>query len=102
MAALMADCDFAIGAAGSTTWERCCLGLPSALIAIAENQEFALSILANAGIVHKFELNKSFATYTSKAAAEIMKNTETKSKTTESIPTLMNDLLQNFSLTTSI
>jgi len=56
MASLMAASDFAIGAAGSTTWERCCLGLPSALIAIAENQEFALSILQNEGIVHKFNL----------------------------------------------
>lgn len=56
MASLMADCDFAIGAAGSTTWERCCLGVPSALIAIADNQEFALSVLDNAGIVQKFDL----------------------------------------------
>jgi len=56
MAALMSECDFAIGAAGSTTWERCCVGLPSALIAIADNQEFALSVLAHEGIVAKFDL----------------------------------------------
>lgn len=56
MASLIAGSDFAIGAAGSTTWERCCLGLPSALIAIAENQEFSLSVLANAGIVHLLDL----------------------------------------------
>src|SRR5690606_35975420 len=29
MAQRMAESDFAIGAAGSTSWERCCLGLPA-------------------------------------------------------------------------
>jgi UDP-2,4-diacetamido-2,4,6-trideoxy-beta-L-altropyranose hydrolase len=38
MAALMADVDLAIGAGGSACWERCCLGLPSLLIALADNQ----------------------------------------------------------------
>ncbi len=38
MAHLMAGSDLMIGAPGSATWERCCLGLPSLLIAIAENQ----------------------------------------------------------------
>lgn len=38
VAALMADCDLAIGAGGTMTWERFCLGLPSIVIPIAENQ----------------------------------------------------------------
>ncbi len=38
MAALMAHADLAIGAGGSTTWERCCVGLPSVMVAIADNQ----------------------------------------------------------------
>jgi hypothetical protein len=38
MAKLMADADLAIGAGGSASWERCCLGLPSLLIALADNQ----------------------------------------------------------------
>ncbi len=38
MAQLMADSDLAIGAAGTSSWERCCLGLPSFLIVVAENQ----------------------------------------------------------------
>jgi len=38
MAELMANADLAIGAAGATTWERCCLGLPSILVVAAENQ----------------------------------------------------------------
>ena len=38
MAELMANSDLAIGAAGSTSWERCCLGLPTIKLVIAENQ----------------------------------------------------------------
>jgi UDP-2,4-diacetamido-2,4,6-trideoxy-beta-L-altropyranose hydrolase len=38
MAQRMADSDLAIGAAGSTSWERCCLGLPSILVTLADNQ----------------------------------------------------------------
>lgn len=38
MAKLMANADLAIGAGGTTTWERCCLGLPTLVITIAENQ----------------------------------------------------------------
>jgi UDP-2,4-diacetamido-2,4,6-trideoxy-beta-L-altropyranose hydrolase len=38
MAELMNEADLAIGAGGSTTWERCFLGLPAIVIAIAQNQ----------------------------------------------------------------
>ena len=38
MAELMAESDLAIGAAGVTTWERCCLGLPTIMLVVAENQ----------------------------------------------------------------
>jgi len=38
MAELMVESDFSIGAAGTTSWERCCLGLPSVVIVIADNQ----------------------------------------------------------------
>ena len=38
MAELMLEADFAIGAGGSASWERCCLGLPSLLVALADNQ----------------------------------------------------------------
>ena len=35
---LLARADLAIGAAGATSWERLCLGLPSYLISLAKNQ----------------------------------------------------------------
>lgn len=38
MAARMTRADICIGAGGGTSWERCCLGLPSILIPVAENQ----------------------------------------------------------------
>ena len=38
MAEIMSKSDLCIGAGGSTSWERCCLGLPTILFAIADNQ----------------------------------------------------------------
>ena len=38
LASLTSAADLAIGAGGSTTWERACLGLPSLVITIADNQ----------------------------------------------------------------
>lgn len=49
MAQLMADSDLAIGAAGATAWERCCLGLPTIMIPLAENQLHSCRALALAG-----------------------------------------------------
>jgi UDP-2,4-diacetamido-2,4,6-trideoxy-beta-L-altropyranose hydrolase len=49
MARLMASSDFAIGAAGSTVWERCCLGLPGILFVLAANQQKIAAELVAAG-----------------------------------------------------
>ena len=46
---LMADSDLAIGAAGGTAWEMCCLGLPSLVLVLVENQ------LAGAAALQKAE-----------------------------------------------
>jgi spore coat polysaccharide biosynthesis predicted glycosyltransferase SpsG len=46
MAEIMANADMAIGAAGATTWERCCLGLPTIQIVIAKNQSVIAKLLA--------------------------------------------------------
>jgi len=43
---LMVNADLAIGAGGATTWERCCLGLPSMVISTANNQLPACHALA--------------------------------------------------------
>ncbi len=50
MAKLMKSASIAIGAPGTTTWERSCMGLPSVLIPIAENQLGIASIFKKADI----------------------------------------------------
>lgn len=49
MARLMADSDLAIGAAGTTALERCCLGLPTLQVVLAVNQEHGAAALERAG-----------------------------------------------------
>jgi len=49
MARLLVRADLAIGAAGGTALERCCLGLPSLLISTAPNQLSNINGLENAG-----------------------------------------------------
>lgn len=51
LADLMVRADLAIGAGGATTWERCCLGLPTIVISIAENQRPACEALAEDSLV---------------------------------------------------
>ena len=60
MARLMADSDLAIGAAGATSWERCCLGLPTAMLVLADNQRGAAMLLAKTNAAHMLRLDDSF------------------------------------------
>ncbi|MEE9443825.1 MAG: UDP-2,4-diacetamido-2,4,6-trideoxy-beta-L-altropyranose hydrolase [candidate division Zixibacteria bacterium] len=49
MAELMARADLAIGAAGTTSWERTWLGMPSIVVVLAENQKSGAEALHRAG-----------------------------------------------------
>ncbi len=49
MAEIMANSDLCIGAAGTSVLERACLGLPSILVALAENQRTFLGDIAATG-----------------------------------------------------
>ena len=51
MAELMLNVDLGIGAGGATTWERCCLGLPTITMVFADNQLQTTLDLANFGAV---------------------------------------------------
>ncbi|MEH6873424.1 MAG: UDP-2,4-diacetamido-2,4,6-trideoxy-beta-L-altropyranose hydrolase [Candidatus Competibacter sp.] len=51
MAELMARADLAIGAGGSTVWERCALNLPSIIWVVAENQNKSIEYLAKSGLL---------------------------------------------------
>lgn len=57
MAELMANSDLAIGAAGSTSWERCCLGLPTIMLVLADNQQIIASALEAVGAARTFDIN---------------------------------------------
>lgn len=51
MAMHMANSDVAIGAAGSSSWERCCLGLPTVMVVLAANQWTGAKALVDAQAV---------------------------------------------------
>jgi UDP-2,4-diacetamido-2,4,6-trideoxy-beta-L-altropyranose hydrolase len=53
MAEIMTNSDIAIGAAGTTTWERCCMGLPSLIMVLAKNQQKIADLItkSNAAII---------------------------------------------------
>jgi UDP-2,4-diacetamido-2,4,6-trideoxy-beta-L-altropyranose hydrolase len=51
LAPLMLKADLAIGAAGATSWERCCMGLPAIVITLAENQIPAAAELNRLGMI---------------------------------------------------
>ena len=61
LAQIMAIADLFIGAAGSSSWERCCVGLPSLVISLAENQVPIADKLHSDGYVkwlgHKEDVN---------------------------------------------
>ena len=59
MAQRMADSDLAIGAAGSTSWERCCLGLPTLMVVLADNQRNIANGLVHIGAAMALELTDS-------------------------------------------
>lgn len=58
MAQLMADSDLAIGAAGATSWERCCVGVPTIMLVLAENQRKIAEALCEPGAAHLFDASK--------------------------------------------
>ena len=49
MAERIAAADVAVGAGGSSAWERCCLGLPSLTVIVADNQRENTTALAREG-----------------------------------------------------
>lgn len=48
LTALLADADIAVGAPGTSAWERCCVGLPTVILPLAANQRDVAWALAAA------------------------------------------------------
>lgn len=57
MAERMCAADFSIGGAGSTSWERCCLGLPSIMVVLANNQRLVAAALEKMGCAEKSSIS---------------------------------------------
>ena len=58
MAEIMSNSDIAIGASGSTTWERCCLGVPTIQIITVYNQEFIAKKLNEINTIKLAKINE--------------------------------------------
>lgn len=71
MAQLMADSDLAIGAAGATSWERCCLGLPTAMMVLADNQRHAAALLEEAEAARILQLDENLPTQLARLIDEV-------------------------------
>lgn len=56
MPSFLAQHQLAIGAAGSSAWERACLGIPSIIIPLADNQKYVCSSLMSHNAVIKIEV----------------------------------------------
>ncbi|NMM06001.1 UDP-2,4-diacetamido-2,4,6-trideoxy-beta-L-altropyranose hydrolase [Polaromonas sp.] len=76
MARRMADSDLAIGAAGSTSWERCCLGLPTLMVVLADNQRDIATALEHACAAITLDIHKDaqFATELKNAIVNLVSN----------------------------
>jgi UDP-2,4-diacetamido-2,4,6-trideoxy-beta-L-altropyranose hydrolase len=54
MAEFMAQFDIIIGAPGSNSWERCCLGIPSLTLTLADNQRDIATVMEKKGAALNF------------------------------------------------
>jgi UDP-2,4-diacetamido-2,4,6-trideoxy-beta-L-altropyranose hydrolase len=84
MADLTAAADLAIGAGGSSTWERCVLGLPSLLLILAPNQRPAARAMADQGAAVVIDSgSESFEASLDAAIAMLMRDAALRRNLTE-------------------
>lgn len=100
----MNEADLAIGAGGSTTWERCYLGLPSIIIIVADNQvELARSVsqfgaIINLGFSYEVTSDHIFNT-----VSELISNPMKVRKLSEAASSLVNpDIVHQYPVVQAI
>jgi RimJ/RimL family protein N-acetyltransferase len=74
MAELMAAADLAIGSGGSATWERCCLGLPTVTLCVADNQRRLVEEAALCGLVYATQVGPEDAATLARHLQSLMEN----------------------------
>ena len=72
MAQRMADSDLAIGAAGATSWERCCLGLPTIMLVLANNQQQVAQALEQGEAARVIRHTRDIASYLLRTLRELL------------------------------
>ena len=72
---LMSNCDLCFGAGGTTNLERFCIGLPSIVTIVADNQEEGVNFLSDLGHVINMGLAKNVSAHN---YAETIQNLDTK------------------------
>jgi len=92
MADLMNRADLAIGAGGTTTWERCAVGLPAIVVTVAENQVEVTTAVSRTGAIHYLGDCKQIAPQTlAEAINRILRNPDQLRKMSEACIELMGD-----------
>ena len=89
MAGILVGADLVIGAPGTSTWERACLGLPAILIGIAENQR------ANADFVLRSDAGLLAGFLTDTAAETVARRLEEQLRELVSAPQRLRVLARN-------
>lgn len=74
MAHRMMAADMSLGAIGSTAWERCCLGVPSVAVVLADNQRNAAAALSDHGAAVVLELDNDLEKNVSTSCSLLAKN----------------------------
>jgi spore coat polysaccharide biosynthesis predicted glycosyltransferase SpsG len=69
--ALLVDADLVVSAAGTSTWELLCLGVPAALVAVVDNQEASFARLRASGLVAPLGLLSAIAADPAAAVAQL-------------------------------
>ncbi|MGZ4161027.1 MAG: UDP-2,4-diacetamido-2,4,6-trideoxy-beta-L-altropyranose hydrolase [Neobacillus sp.] len=96
IAEMMCHADLSIGAGGTTTWERCFLGLPSIVLSIADNQEKICEALGRKKVIKyagkKEEIHQSLLTLQLK---NLIENEEERKEMSRLSYLLMKDTIVN-------
>lgn len=78
MADLLSTCDLVIGAGGSSSWERCCLGVPALQVILADNQKDVTESLARTGAIQSLGLMRDFSPeIVTKSVSKVLANSQT-------------------------